>query len=128
MVICNIKEDYAIKSLPYFKKLHTLEFIFFYDSNINNLAKCISLCTNLKKLSISNSSNCTHRILLESIGLLKNLEALSFIGMTLDKVTTDSFFNHLSYNLIKLKYLNLRMYDDVTDSDLELFSNLPELE
>ena len=100
----NIKRDYLNRSLPKFTKLHTLEFrnpndiFYFYD-----VAECISLCSELKKLSIINFQ--IHEDL-KLFASSKKIEWLT-ISLSRDQVVTKRFIDYMSSNVLELKYLDI---------------------
>ena len=117
----NIQGDYLVNSLVHFEKLDTLSFFGCQENPCDYIAQCISLCLNLKKLHISSIDNCSMENLVKSICLLKNLQFLQLSKLR------ENFIPDICCNLLELKKLNLTDYM-ITDSDLQLISNLPKLE
>ena len=99
----NIKQEFLIKSLPNFTKLISLQFFHVRRNALVHLAEGISLCSKLKKLTIFPKG------VLEDLYLFtssKNIESLS-IGLAKDQRITERFLDYMSWNLLKLKYLDI---------------------
>ena len=119
------KLDYLITCLPTFQKLHTFALWHYKTMHMHDIAKCINLCLNVKKLELSNlCPRQSPNVLMKSISVLKNLESLSLISQTL---STD-FCKFISSNLLKLNFLDIGCCENVSDVDLESLQKLPNLE
>ena len=118
---------FLIKSLPTFKNLHYLKLSGLRNQSMreSEISKCIRSCLNLKTLELSEVGN-NHdspEILIKSISELKNLESLS-----LGQILSTNFCDYISANLLKLKVLTLKCCRNLSDIDLELLHELPNLE
>ena len=124
----NIQGNFFIKSLPYFLKLHTIEFSScLARSNFEDIVESLSLCSKLRKLVIINTLVCSHDNLTKFISSLKNIESLT-LNFIAENVVLESIINLISSTQLQLKYLNLSYNKNLRDNDLKSLSNLPNLE
>ena len=122
----NLQREFLITSLPFFEKLHTLDFQFVERHSCDHVAECISLCHNLKKVTIY-SCQFLQKHLRFSVCKLENLEMLSVISLHNCSIT-NNFFNDVSQNLLHLKHLDLTRCPGITDNKIKTIFNSSTLE
>ena len=92
----------------------------------DNIAKCICLCSKLKKLRYGGGNVCQES-LIKSFALLTNIDSLTVLQHFPNSVPR-ILLNNISSNLLKLKVLLIGRCEDASDTDLELICKLPNLE
>ena len=123
----NIQKVYLSKSLPSFKNLQALTFASL-ENNFDQIAECIELCFNLKKLTLKDCNLSSEKKLIETISSLNNLELLSVGCSYHDDIVSYDFCQYISCNLLQLKYLKINIFNGISDSGLKLICELPKLE
>ena len=119
---------YFVNSLPYFVKLHKIYLcsIGIFGDCDKSIRDSISLCSNLKELTVMVIQNYLYDDFKESIISLKNIESLKFYMN--QSLLNNSLFPSIGCTLLKLKYLDIKCCTDLTDNDLDCISNLSNLE
>ena len=115
-----------IKTWPYFEKLHTIDLSGYYGENFNEIAQCIQLCSKIKEFYIR-QLDFTDYDLIKTVSCLKNLEYLCVTGMR-EGVPSNTFFQHISSNLPKLKQLFLSNLQSISEIGLESICKMEKLE
>ena len=120
----NLEDDYLIKSWTKLTKLHTLELKYYDETTYYPKADCISVCSNLRKLTSCNFGICED----DNVSCLpESLQSLSICWQS-TQVSMQNFLDYLSYNLLELKYLDLGGCNELTDNGLKSICKLPKLE
>ena len=124
--INKLQRGHLIKSFSNLKKLHTLEFSNIECENCDHINECISLCGNLKKLTIDDLGYSDAK-LMSTIGGLKNLETLAVCRIR-SSIVNKNFIDRICCNLVDLKYLDLTGCLELTDRKLKSLVKLSKLE
>ena len=127
-----IHSEYLADALPYFQKLNTLEFDELFEVDIiYGITGSLTLCPNLKQLTLKEGESDSNENLMESLSFLHNLEKLSIIRFQ-DVEYSETFFSYIATNLKDLEYLDLSNtkfnLKGISDKDIKFISILPKLE